>query len=119
MTDAILNAIVWAVSGAGIAIVALLAFTIRRMWAVGPYQLGPNITEAEPRLRRIIEHVSNPDLCEVYLHRSTTLNLLGIDESAAVIRMAAVMLEIGRHAGMDTDEVLEYFTTHHPESSES
>ena len=104
-----IDALLWAVAGSVLTTVALLIFTIRRMWAVGPYQLGPNIADAEPRIRHIIEHVANPDMSEVNLHRAATLNLLGIDESAAVIQMAAVMLEIGRRAGMDTDEVLEFF----------
>ncbi|MBF6277025.1 hypothetical protein [Nocardia nova] len=113
-----ISAILYAVLGATIVIVSSLVVAVRLALVVRPYQLRSSIAEAQPRIRHIIEHVADPDLCEVSLHRLTTLNLIGMDESAVAIHMAAVLLEVGRRAGMDTDEVLDMFGPGLPESIE-
>jgi hypothetical protein len=114
----VIAALLYAALGAAIAIIASLVVALRYALVVRPYQLHDNIAEARPHIRHIIEHVANPDLCEVSLHRLTTLNLIGMDESAVAIHMAAVLLEVGRRAGMDTDEVLDMFGPGLPESIE-
>ena len=103
--------ILWGALGAIIALVGWEVVRFYRRWSVDAVRLGPNILTAEPRIRRIIEHTAD-DMTDEWLHRLTTLNLTGIDHSAAVIRMAAVMLEIGRRAGMPASEVLEFFPSY-------
>lgn len=107
MIDTI-STILWGALGALIALAGWEVVRFVRRWSVDAVRLGPNILTAEPRIRRIVEHTAD-DMTDEWLHRLTTLSLTGIDHSAAVIRMAAVMLEIGRHAGMSTAEVLEFF----------
>jgi hypothetical protein len=114
----VISAILCGVLAAVVVIATFAIAIIYRKWAVDPHRLSANMRDAEPRIRHILEHATDPGMCWVDMHRITSLNLLGVDHSAATIKMAMVTLELGRRAGMDTDEVLDMFGPGLPESIE-